>query len=64
MNTLFLSAQEYWLSAQQLVLSSSRLEHWYLIGLLFIVLVITSEQLVYPRRKLRNRSDRVAWGRR
>jgi hypothetical protein len=64
MNTFFLSAQEFWLSMQQLLLSSSRLEHGYLIGLLFIVLVITSEQLISPRRKLRNRSDRAAWGRR
>jgi hypothetical protein len=63
MNALFSSAQDLWLSAQ-LLLSSSRLEHWYLIGLLFIALVITSEQLIHPQRKLRNRSDRIAWGRR
>jgi hypothetical protein len=64
MNTLFSSAQDFWFFVQQMLLSNSRLEHWYLIGLLFIVLVITSEQLIQPRRKLRNRSDRAAWGRR
>lgn len=60
---LFSSAQDLWLSIQQM-LSTSRLEHWYLIGLLFIILVVTSEQLIHPQRKLRNRSDRAAWGRR
>ena len=64
MNTFFLSAQELWFSAQQALLSTSRLEHWYLIGMLFILLVITSEQVIRPRRKLRNRSDRAAWGQR
>jgi hypothetical protein len=64
MNTFFLFVQDLWLSAHQVLLSTSRLEHWYLIGALFIVLVVTSEQLIQPRRKLRNRSDRVAWGRR
>lgn len=64
MNTLFLSVRDFWISAQQALLSRSDLEHWYLIGLLVILLVVTSEQLISPRRKLRNRSDRVAWGRR
>jgi hypothetical protein len=44
--------------------SPQRLERGYLILLLFIVLVVVTEKLRNPQRKLRNRSDRVAWGQR
>lgn len=49
---------------QQLVQSQHRLEHTYLILILFVALVVTTEKLRNPKRKLRNRSDRVAWGQR
>jgi hypothetical protein len=45
-------------------LTQHRLEHSYLIIMLFIVLVMVTEKLRNPRRKLRNRSDRTAWGQR
>lgn len=49
---------------QHTFLSPYRMEHAYLIILLFILLVVVTEKLRNPNRKLRNRSDRVAWGRR
>lgn len=52
------------LYVQHLFLSPYRLEHAYLILMLFILLVVVSEKLRNPNRKLRNRSDRMAWGRR
>lgn len=56
---------QHWLFAlQHTVQSQHRLEHAYLIIMLFIVLVVVTEKLRNPRRKLRNRSDRIAWGQR
>lgn len=49
---------------QNMLFSPYRLEHAYLIALLFILLVVVTEKLRNPNRKLRNRSDRMAWGRR
>jgi hypothetical protein len=49
---------------QQIAQSQHRLEHSYLIMILMVALVVSTEQLRNPKRKLRNRSDRAAWGQR
>jgi hypothetical protein len=51
-------------AVQHTFLSPHRLEHSYLIIMLVIALVVVTEKLRNPRRKLRNRSDRIAWGQR
>jgi hypothetical protein len=56
--------QHILLSLQHTFMSPRRLEHAYLIIMLVIILVVVTEKLRNPRRKLRNRSDRIAWGQR
>jgi hypothetical protein len=61
----FVQQLEHMLFAiQHIFLSPHRLEHAYLIIMLVIALVVVTEKLRNPRRKLRNRSDRIAWGQR
>lgn len=64
MNEFFSYVHETLLSLQHLYLSGARLEHTYLIFMLLILLITVSEKLRNPHRKLRNRSDLEAWGRR
>lgn len=64
MNDLLSFLQQTYFSVQYMFLTPYRLEHAYLIIMLFILLVVVTEKLRNPHRKLRNRSDRVAWGRR
>jgi len=64
MNDFFSHMHETFFSLQHVYLSGARLEHTYMIVMLLILLVTVSEKVRNPNRKLRNRSDRVAWGRR
>lgn len=64
MNGFLLFLQNTYFSIQHMFLTPYRLEHGYLIIMLFILLVVSTEKLRNPKRKLRNRSDRIAWGQR
>jgi len=64
MDSVLVWLQHAAIFVQHTFLSSAGREYLYLIFLLYVALIVSTEHLRTADRKLRNRHDREVWGRR